>query len=121
MNTIVTTTIWMNEENIHKFINLYGEGNGKFSLSLVVPEPKEWTKEMFSGDCPDWYENTCMRSNNQRHATRQGTRKNGGRRPKVRNRLYKRKLGKRIRQSQKRKIPIWFRFRRRYLTMPTDS
>ena len=62
MTTTVTTTIWMNEENIQKFINRYSEGNGKFSLSLVVPEPKEWTKEMFSGDCPDWYENTCMRA-----------------------------------------------------------
>lgn len=63
MNTTVTTTIWMNEENIHKFINLYGEGSGKFSLSLVVPEPKEWTEEMFSGDCPDWHENCCMAAN----------------------------------------------------------
>ena len=63
MNTTVTTTIWMDKENTQKFIKLYGEGNGKFSLSLVVPEPNEWTKEMFSGDCPDWYENTCMRSN----------------------------------------------------------
>ena len=63
MNITITTTIWMDEENIQKFINLYGEGNGIFSLSLVVPESKEWTDEMFSGDCPDWYENTCMRSN----------------------------------------------------------
>ena len=63
MNTTVTTTIWMDKENTQKFIKLYGEGCGTFSLSLVVPEPKEWTKEMFSGDCPDWYENTCMRSN----------------------------------------------------------
>ncbi len=62
MNTTVTTTIWMDEENIQKFIELYGEGDGKFSLSLIVPEPKEWTKEMFSGDCPDWHENTCMRA-----------------------------------------------------------
>lgn len=62
MTSTVTTTIWMNEENVHKFINLYGEGNGKFSLSLVISEPKEWTNEMFSGDCPDRLENTCMRA-----------------------------------------------------------
>ena len=62
MTTTVTTTIWMNEENVHKFINLYGEGNGKFSLSLVISEPKEWTNEMFCAPCPDWHENTCMRA-----------------------------------------------------------
>ncbi|MBQ3720761.1 MAG: hypothetical protein II850_07235 [Fibrobacter sp.] len=62
MPTTVTTTIWMDEENIQKFIELYGEGDGKFSLSLIVPEPKEWTEEMFSGDYPDWHENTCMRT-----------------------------------------------------------
>lgn len=61
MNTTVTTTIWMDEENIQKFIQLYGEGNGKFSLSLVVPEPKEWTDEMFSEASPNWYENICIR------------------------------------------------------------
>ena len=60
MTTTVTTTIWMDEENIQKFIELYGEGDGKFSLSLIVPEPKEWTKEMFSRDCPDWHKNCCM-------------------------------------------------------------
>ena len=62
MNTTITTTIWMDEENIRKFIKLYGEGFGKFSLSLVVPEPKEWTDDMFSGDCPDWHKNVCMRT-----------------------------------------------------------
>ena len=60
MNTTVTTTIWMDEDNIQKFIHLYSEGNGIFSLSLVVPEPKEWTKDMFCAS-PDWYENVCMR------------------------------------------------------------
>ena len=38
--TSVTTTITMDKKNIEKFIKLYGEGNGDFSLSLVVPEPK---------------------------------------------------------------------------------
>lgn len=52
----------MDEENIQKFIELYGESDGKFSLSLIVPEPKEWTEEMFGSDCPDWHENTCMRT-----------------------------------------------------------
>lgn len=61
MNTTVTTTIWMNEENIQKFIELYGEGDGKFSLSLVIPEPKEWTEDMFSGNNPDWHKNCCIR------------------------------------------------------------
>ena len=34
----VTTTITMDKKNIEKFIKLYGEGNGDFSLSLVIPE-----------------------------------------------------------------------------------
>ena len=51
----------MDEENIQKFIRLYGESNGKFSLSLVVPEPQEWTDEMFSGACPNWHENIFIR------------------------------------------------------------
>lgn len=52
----------MNEDNIQKFIHLYGNGKGKFSLSLIISEPKEWTKEMFSGTCADWQENTRMRA-----------------------------------------------------------
>ena len=39
-----TTTITMDEGNIQKFIKLYGEGNGDFSLSLVIPEP-DYEKE----------------------------------------------------------------------------
>ena len=41
----VTTTITMNKKNIEKFIKLYGEGDGEFSLSLVVPEPKKLAKK----------------------------------------------------------------------------
>ncbi len=62
MTTTVTTTIWMDEENVQKFAKLYGEGNGQFSLSLIVPEPSEWTNVMFSGNCPNWHENIYMRS-----------------------------------------------------------
>lgn len=40
----VTTTITMDKKNIEKFIKLYGEGNGDFSLSLVIPEP-DYEKE----------------------------------------------------------------------------
>ena len=34
----------MDKKNIEKFIKLYGEGNGDFSLSLVIPEP-DYEKE----------------------------------------------------------------------------
>ena len=37
----VHTTVKMDDENIEKFIKLYGEGNGDFSLSLVIPPPNE--------------------------------------------------------------------------------
>lgn len=35
----VYNTITMADDQIKKFIELYGEGDGKFSLSLVLPEP----------------------------------------------------------------------------------
>ncbi len=70
----VTTTITMDEGNIQKFIKLYGEGNGDFSLSLVIPEPdyekekaakssakktasvKKKSKAKKNSSCEDWYE-----------------------------------------------------------------
>ena len=58
MDTTVTTKMRMDDENVEKFIKLYGEGDGEFSLSLVIPKPKEWTKDFFTG--PHYRRNTCI-------------------------------------------------------------
>ncbi|WP_405332568.1 BspA family leucine-rich repeat surface protein [Fibrobacter sp.] len=62
----VTTTITMDKKNIEKFIKLYGEGNGDFSLSLVIPEQSPTKKTVTAkkksaakknsgpADCSEW-------------------------------------------------------------------
>jgi|GEM_PF-4654551 len=52
----VFNTITMDDDQIKKFIELYGEGDGKFSLSLVLPEPasKKATVESNTTAAVEW-------------------------------------------------------------------
>lgn len=64
MGNICSNFIKMSEKEIEKFISLYGEGDGSFSLELVIPEPggneggagwrnKHWGTRWFSDDGND--------------------------------------------------------------------